>query len=286
MVLFLAVLFKFQPLRDSWPWHAAYLSNFYFWNVGNMTGYAAHFWSLSVEEQFYLLWPMLILFTPKKLRLSCILVLIVVAPLFRLTAELGHWGKNPIAAIWLMPANLDSLGVGALLAYAKRNPFVAPSRLAKALLVFGLFGFILSYVTGWCGVLRDTLWAFSFGWVIWQGSQGFDGIFGKLLQWRPVAYIGKISYGVYVIHPFGAALWFWMLYSAPVPGYRVFARLNVPSAIYLTPAITLLMTAVLTIPLASLSFRYYETPLNNLKRRFPYFKSSGDIRKQPIESGR
>jgi peptidoglycan/LPS O-acetylase OafA/YrhL len=287
MVLFLAVLFKFQPLHDSWPWHAAYLSNFYSWNVGNISGYGAHFWSLSVEEQFYLLWPILILFAPKKLRLSCILVFIALAPLFRLIMELGHWGKNPDFAIWLMPANLDSLGVGALLAYANRNPFIAPFRLAKGLLIIGLAGFTLSYVTGWCGVLRDTLCAFSFGWLVWRASQGFDGAFGRLLQWRPIAYLGKISYGVYVIHAFATALWIWMLYAAPVPGYRVFTRLHVPSEVYLAPLITLLMTVLLTIPLASMSFRFYETPLNDLKRRFPYFKSDSstkDVHEQRVDS--
>jgi len=292
MVLLLAVLFKVPPLPDNWPWHAAYLSNFWLWDVANTKDFPVHFcgnhfWSLSVEEQFYLFWPMVILFVPKKLRLWSILVLVGVAPLFRLIMELGHLGKNPELATYLTPANLDSLGLGALLAYADRYPFIAPSRLARALLVFGLAGFILNYITGWPGVLMQTLFASLFGWLVWKASQGFGGHFGKFLQCRTVAYLGKISYGVYVIHLFALAFWYWALYAAPVPGYRVFARLHVPPGVYSHPAITLLMISIITIPLAHVSFRFYETPLNNLKRFFPYFKSGfppAPIHRQSIGS--
>lgn len=82
-------------------------------------------------------------------------------------------------------------------------------------------------------------------------------------------------------------IWFWMLYSAPVPGYRVFARLHVPPEVYTRGWITLLMMALITIPMAAVSFRFYETPLNNLKRRFPYFKSGSSPARlglQPAES--
>ncbi len=273
MVLLLAVLFSVPPLHDSWPWHAAYLSNFYFWGVGGMEGYGAHFWSLSVEEQFYLLWPMIILFMPRKLRLSSILILVCAAPMFRLTMELGNWGKNPNLAAWLMPANLDCLGVGALLAYTDRFPFIAPSRLAKVLLLFGLTGFVVIYMTGWGAVFKQTLYASFFGWLVWRASRGFEGRFGAFLQCRPVACLGKISYGVYLIHVFALEFWNWALYSAAVPGYRVFARLHVPPAVYTSGAITLLMVAAITIPVALASYRFYECPLNNLKRHFPYFKS-------------
>ncbi len=143
MVLLLAVLFNVPPLHDSWPWHAAYLSNFYYWGVGSVQGYGVHFWSLSVEEQFYLLWPIIILFMPKKLRLASILILVCAAPMLRLTMDLGNWGRNPNLASWLMPANLDCLGLGALLAYTDRHPFIGPSRLAKTLLVIGLTFFLL-----------------------------------------------------------------------------------------------------------------------------------------------
>ena len=47
---------------DAWPWHAAYLSNVRIALDGKWPGPVSHFWSLSVEEQFYLLWPMIVLF--------------------------------------------------------------------------------------------------------------------------------------------------------------------------------------------------------------------------------
>src|ERR1051325_6584713 len=70
-----------------------YLSNVYFalhgWN-----GAISHLWSLSVEEQFYLLWPWLILFLPRRALPRVILGAIAVGPLFRLGCVLA--GANEI----------------------------------------------------------------------------------------------------------------------------------------------------------------------------------------------
>ena len=57
---------------DSAPWHLAYLSNFYFWQRGEFAA-MGHLWSLSVEEQFYMIWPVVIILVAR-LRLPVVLV--------------------------------------------------------------------------------------------------------------------------------------------------------------------------------------------------------------------
>lgn len=64
LVLLVSAVINLQGFRDGLWWHAAYLSNVYFAAGGN-AGATIHFWSLSVEEQFYLIWPWLILYVPR-----------------------------------------------------------------------------------------------------------------------------------------------------------------------------------------------------------------------------
>ena len=53
-------------VRDSVFWHLAYASNIYFVHIGDWHGSISHLWSLAVEEQFYLVWPFIILLTPRR----------------------------------------------------------------------------------------------------------------------------------------------------------------------------------------------------------------------------
>src|SRR5207245_6601808 len=84
----------------------------------------AHFWSLSVEEQFYILWPALILFAPRRLLLKLVISAIAIGPIFRLAAHFLDF--NWIARLTVLPASLDALGLGALLAYCSHHAAEKP----------------------------------------------------------------------------------------------------------------------------------------------------------------
>ena len=98
-----------------------------------------------------------------------------------------------------------------------------------------------------------------FGWVILTGARGFKGWFGRFLQWSPMAYLGKISYGLYVFHNLA-------IYAV------VFAvrDLHAPAAIQDVLWVHCLVLVFLTISAAAISWHFYEKPLNDLKRYFPY----------------
>jgi peptidoglycan/LPS O-acetylase OafA/YrhL len=75
-------------------------------------------------------------------------------------------------------------------------------------------------------------------------------------------YLGKISYGLYIIHNFAVSMWLSLIVLLGNPVWLM--------KLYAVPAFRILGFAGLTIGLASLSWHIFEKPINNLKRKFPY----------------
>src|SRR5215470_1615655 len=117
LVLSVAALLDILPVRETFAWHATYLTNFYiFFNGWN--GSINHLWTLAVEEQFYLVWPWIILLVDRRNLVTAIVVTIGIGPVFRLVC--GLWTGNEATPI-LPFSCLDTLGLGALLAVWKNR---------------------------------------------------------------------------------------------------------------------------------------------------------------------
>jgi peptidoglycan/LPS O-acetylase OafA/YrhL len=262
--LALALLLHASAMAETWYWHAAYLSNICFYLSG-WCGDLGHFWSLAVEEQFYLVWPLLILTLPARYLRLAISLCIVVAPFYALAMNVAHPGfLGQVTASVLMPSCMSALGMGALLALASREPASVPA-LTRTLLGLGLIGMTLSLAYG----SPDWLKPFSrlaedclLGWLVAAAANSIRGPLGWFLQCPPMRYLGKISYGLYIIHNFANHLvaqsisWLRM-----PPSMAHFCQL---------PAVRVLLLISTTIGLASLSWHLFESRINNLKRRFPY----------------
>jgi peptidoglycan/LPS O-acetylase OafA/YrhL len=272
--LTIAWLGKVSGTREGIAWHAAYLSNVHFFLVNAVHhnqwgGGVSHLWSLAVEEQFYLLWPWVILFAPRRWLPGIALGAAAVGPIFRFVV-FGVTG-NDITPV-LLPGCIDSLALGAYLAMTvlpeyKSHPLVRP--VGAAVL--------------WCGVLlfgaylaaeqTDGYWMFrmvSFDlaialmgvWLVARAAAGMAGPAGKLLALAPVRYIGTISYGIYVYH---------LLLPELLP--RATRRLGHPDLLAPLGDKTLAFLAfysALTILVAAISWHWFEAPINRLKARFEY----------------
>ncbi|MGO9123988.1 MAG: acyltransferase family protein [Terriglobales bacterium] len=273
LVLVSALVFDLKPIRDTWPWHFSYLSNVYYFRTGAAgLDHFGHFWSLAVEEQFYLVWPFLVLLLPARLLRWSLLGLILVAPVFRIAVN-GIAPYHPGMAHYLAPANLDALGIGGLLAFlVRRNQSSAkPGRsLALFCLCVGLPGAVVPGLIRHAGVANSVAnsvvdsvghlcLVLFYGWVVWTAAKGFPGIIGKVLSWAPLVYLGKISYGLYVFH---------LLSGSLLP--LVTRLFQVPSSVEMNLAFRVTVQAILTIGLAMASWHAFEKPINDLKRRFPY----------------
>ena len=265
-------LAAYPEVRDSLPWHLAYLSNIYFAILGTWRGATSHLWSLAVEEQFYLLWPMIVLFQPER-RIKAILALvIVVGPLFRFVGAWNAW--SPVTMLVLPFGAADSLALGALLASVSRTDVRARAALTTVGFWAGPAAFALTALSALSlvaagGALRAalsvTLWSLWFVWVIDRVAVGVKGRPGMLLSLPALTYLGRISYGLYLFHALAPRLvnWVWTIAG--------FAGRFPPNALAGVGA-----PIVATILIASLSWKFYEHPLNQLKARIPY-----DARRQP-----
>jgi peptidoglycan/LPS O-acetylase OafA/YrhL len=245
-------------IAASWPWDLAYLTNV---NIAR-GGPETVFWSLAVEEQFYLFWPFVIAFVPRRFLVQAILGLAVVSLLFKL----GVWaaGYNTRTVGRLLPGNLILLGAGCLLAvisfrggrancfdwytFAVRRWFTlaACTALGLAVLSWALFpkeGGLVRYFT------NDLLCGTFYAWLVLQGAIGVRGRLAPVFDNGVLQYIGRISYGLYLVHN-------WM----PDIVTRIFG----PLPKYQAAPIVL----AATFGVCALSWQFFEKPIMGLKRYF------------------
>jgi len=169
--------------------------------------YVGHLWTLSVEEQFYLIWPCcLILLKPRNACYFAI-VLIVLAPLLRL----WEYAHHPAAAdqiLFMLHTRMDSLMVGCLMAlvassmrfqammerlYRWQGPWVAVFFLFYLSPTIGKrFGYDYAFSIGW------TLENFSIALVMMWVISHPETIVGRVLNSRAFVHVGVLSYSLYL----------------------------------------------------------------------------------------
>ncbi len=256
-------------IRDSFLYHLGYASNVGMAINDAHYGHNSHFWSLAVEEQFYLVWPWFVLLLPRKHIVKAIAAMAAMAWVYRVAGFYAGW--NDYALRMATPAVLDSLAAGCFLAVVHRDRTVWP-RLHAALVKLGLWvaaPLALAFSVGKSVdvlplptqlLLFTPLVALAAFGIIDKVAPGLPGWTGKVLQSRPLVYLGQRSYGIYVIH-----------LCVPYFLERFLERLNLwlPQV----PLLSVVIPAAITIVAAELSWRFIESPFNNLKRHFVYAKA-------------
>jgi peptidoglycan/LPS O-acetylase OafA/YrhL len=266
LVLGVAVWAAVPLARETWPWHAAYLSNVFIAGEGRWQGHLSHFWSLAVEEQFYLVWPWLIVFAPSRWLGAVVAAAVLLGPVSRFAAA----SAGLTEAFWaLVPGgSADSLGLGAWVALAAAPRRDGRPRIAVRpwlpVVAGSLWGCLqiadaVASLPPAVVVCRQVLQGVVFAWVVKRAVGGFAGPGGRALAHRVTRGIGRISYGVYLIHAF-----------APVVVFAVAQSLGAEAWVPASECARAALYAAVTLALASLMWRWVERPVLAWKSRVPY----------------
>ncbi len=130
LVIFLLYLANKEIFEGKVLWYLTYLPNILFFRQKAWPGMLSHFWSLGVEEQFYLVWPLLI-FTVKErwLKYLCpgIVLLSLAFKIWLFDRYNPFFSYNDLLTMY----NFDAFGIGAILAYLPFDKTSFPAKIAK-----------------------------------------------------------------------------------------------------------------------------------------------------------
>jgi peptidoglycan/LPS O-acetylase OafA/YrhL len=250
----IALLLNLGAIRHNWPWVFTGTVNWMIaWN--NQWPLAiSHLWSICVQEQFYLLWPLLILLLPRRWMLSAIIAVALAGIAFRIGCVIF---SAPIIARWVLPfGSLDSLAAGAALGWcggrlrASRGGWMLAWLCLSMLTVAAVLR--NSDPTKLPSVFVEPLEAGAFVILVARTATGFDGNIARFLSNAGLVFAGRISYGLYIYHILVA-----MVFNRWLPSQMRFLTT--------IPSLRLVVFGIVTVFTAALSWRLLEQPINRLR---------------------
>lgn len=188
-------------------------ANIYFWKFSDNSYFSAsseeipllHLWSLGIEEQFYLFWPIVIFFLYKKMRPSWFITLLI-STIFisTLLGELLYERSQPFV-YYMLPARAGELLVGSVIAYLHRDRsnFIVTTFTSKIFTYTGvvILAISFSYInkdSPFPGV-NALIPSLSIGLII-LGGFAYNGLIQQFLSIKPLQWVGSVSYSAYLWH--------------------------------------------------------------------------------------
>lgn len=244
-----------SPLSVQW-WTWTYLQNvgmtFFPHRPANLWEWTPHFWSLAVEEHFYLVWPFIVKVADAG---ALPFLLLGTIPFSILSRALVMWSGHGPA--YLTPCRVDALGMGSLLAVLTLHPKAldvasrwAPRALAAFLPLSAALVLFSGKALAAVQLFKDTGWAVLYGLVLLLAATARPGgVLQSALSHPALTIVGKYSYGMYVLH---------LVILGSLPLRRMW------------PPLAFLLLLATVFCAAALSFNLFEQPFLRLKDRFKY----------------
>ncbi len=193
----------YSEFSDAWTWHLSFATNFHIVNIEEWCGGASHLWSLGVQEQFYLLWPLLLLAIPRNWLLPSVMALALLGVAWRMGCIVT--GASSFTRWLMLPGSLEAFASGAIVAvFANRSAglplWVKLAAVPVAALMFAMSTALRylpqdSLLSAWVEVPESLF----FGWLLFRlldpGSWP-----SRILSHPWAAGVGKLSYGLFLFH--------------------------------------------------------------------------------------
>lgn len=264
VVLISAYVFNDHFVRTHIVYFLTYTSNFLYLNGGVSWHALPHTWSLAVEEQFYIIWPWFIVFTPLKYMERIILAFIgfgIISTLILVIFFVGYTN-------FLLPTCFIAFGTGGWFAYVQVRES-SPKWLPKALKIGVLLSVAMLFIHQAFHefeLIRVFDSIIGLGLISFIIKQNYGAKFRILLENRFLILIGRISYGIYLIHFMLPFYYFGLtnyLLIKHIVNEHTYKALNyVPLAYAVNLAILIVI--------CSFSYKFIEKPFLNLKKFFAY----------------
>ncbi|MDG2272686.1 MAG: acyltransferase [Halioglobus sp.] len=236
-----------------WP-HFLFLQN-YLVDTQDVRLGLGIYWSLAVEEHFYLVWPLLVWVLPVRalkavLASACLISLAMrfnfidpIAPL----SGVGHYTHT----------NIASLGLGCFMAILNlEGKLPVRGDLLRLLLPVGFALICFSLSSQYLGAIPSKSLVVYCSAIIGAGLMIWGALLdSKILRFPPLVRIGKVSFGIYLIHPLAIGI---TRYAIGVE-----TKTN-----WLFSIAGVLLAVAISWALAELSYRLYETPFLEIKKKF------------------
>jgi peptidoglycan/LPS O-acetylase OafA/YrhL len=252
--------------QDNQFWLWTYLQNWlYIFKPTDATP-LHHLWSLAVEEQFYLVWPLIILVVRKTRILLLIICLILAAVIgLRLWAWMNHDANFAYYQLYTF-SRIDGICIGCMVALLQRinknffDHFTAPVVLFFAVLNFTFFLINRQYRFSfpYLALAGYTTFAMLFGLLVNEAITRKTKIINLLFDNQLLRFFGKISYGFYVFH--------WPLYIILAP--RLESWLTGKMGWHTMQFSISLSATLFALAISWLSYQYFEKYFLQLKKRF------------------
>lgn len=247
-----------EQTRKATPLALAYVTDFAIAFAPSIRlGGLRHTWSLAMEEQFYLLWPPLLIVllrigVSKKSLILITLSLALVSALHR--AALFYLGSSAVRTYYGFDTRADALLIGCAAGMAVTWGLVSgiSSLTTPAIFLLGFLMVASDYASPFLHNGGFTVLAAAAAVIVVNVVVAETGWYRRILESAGLVWIGRVSYGVYLWH---------------YPIFKSIGNLNAPWPI------KLLMGLIATFALASASFYLLESPLLRLKRRFAWKES-------------
>ena len=270
---------EFQSVADNQVWLWTYTMNIYVGFKAQLGGvdpfsngwvYTTHFWSLCVEEQFYLIWPAVVLLCSRRSLMFVTGACFIGAWCLRAYFVFG--AENITASYYLMPTRMDDLATGAFIAAAVRSSggLEKLRGIAPGLAVLSLWVLLGGWMSigdffqldGSVQLLCYSAFALFYGCLlVFALAASPSGVLVRLLNFRVLRSYGKYSYAIYVFH-WGLS---GILFARIAPLETLAEQLGSLNAALIA---RVFIVAIVSYGIAFLSWHLFERHFLKLKSRF------------------